>query len=137
MRTVVLDAWAVLALLRGERPAVEAMGHYLNQATAGRARLLLNVVNFGEVLYRLIQVEGAAAAHRHAERFRAGAVEIAPARESLVIAAAELKAAHAISYADAFAVATARLERGILATGDPEILALPASVVRTRRLARG
>jgi hypothetical protein len=50
--------------------------------------------------------------------------------------AAELKALHPISYADAFAVATARAERAVLVTGDPEILALPKSIVRTRRLVR-
>jgi predicted nucleic acid-binding protein len=50
--------------------------------------------------------------------------------------AAALKAAHPISYADAFAVATARAERGILVTGDIEILELPKSIVKTRRIER-
>jgi hypothetical protein len=61
---------------------------------------------------------------------------VVQARETLVMAAALLKAKHAMSYADAFAVATARAERGILVTGDPEILSLPRSVVRTRRIER-
>ncbi len=39
------------------------------------------------------------------------------------MAATELQAAYPISYADAFAVATARAERAPLVTGDPEILA--------------
>jgi predicted nucleic acid-binding protein len=136
MRAVVLDAWAVLALLRGERLAVEVVGHYVNQAANQATRLLVNIVNLGEVLYRLIQVEGTPLARRHVARFRAGPIEVVPARETLVMAAAELKAAHPLSYADAFAVATARLERRLLLTGDPEILALPKSVVRTRRIDR-
>jgi len=38
----------------------------------------------------------------------------------------ELKACHSISYADAFAVATAIREQAPLVTGDPEIQALAA-----------
>jgi predicted nucleic acid-binding protein len=136
MRAVALDAWAVLALLRGERLAVEVVGHYVNQAANQATRLLVNIVNLGEVLYRLIQAEGTPLARRHVARFRAGPIEVVPAREPLVMAAAELKATHPLSYADAFAVATARLERALLLTGDPEILALPKSVVRTRRIDR-
>lgn len=136
MRAVVLDSWAVIALLRGERPAVQVVGHYLNQAAGKSSRLVVNVINLGEVLYRLIQVEGEAQADRHLARFRAGPVQVAQVREPLVIEAARLKAKHRISYADAFAVATARAEHATLVTGDPEILALPAAVVRTRALAR-
>ena len=36
----------------------------------------------------------------------------------------------------AFAVATARMERAPVVTGDPEILSLPRDVVRIRRLQR-
>jgi ribonuclease VapC len=136
MRVVVLDSWAVLALLRGERPAVEIVGHYVNQAEGGRARLLISVINLGEVFYRLVQVEGVARARQHVARFRAGPIEVVQARESLVMDAALVKAEHPVSYADAFAVATARAERGLLVTGDPEILTLPRSVVQTRRIER-
>jgi len=44
--------------------------------------------------------------------------------------------AHPLSYADAFAVAAGREEKAPVITGDPEILALPATVVRVRRLDR-
>jgi hypothetical protein len=57
-------------------------------------------------------------------------------RESLVLEAARVKAVHPVSCADAFAVATARLEHAPIVTGDPEIVALPRSVVRVRRLTR-
>jgi predicted nucleic acid-binding protein len=136
MRAVVLDAWAVLALLRGERPALDVMTRYVNQAEAGRAKLGMNIVNLGEVLYRLIQLEGMVEAKKHVSRFRAGPVDILPAREDVVVEAAELKAEYAISYADAFAVATARRQKAMLLTGDPEILALPHAIVRTHALTR-
>ena len=40
-----------------------------------------------------------------------------------VLEAAAIKAQHAVSYADAFAVATAGAHSAVLVTGDPEILA--------------
>ena len=136
MRGIVLDAWAVLALLRGERPAGEVVRRYVRRTADGRFDVLLNVVNLGEVLYRLIHIEGRAKATDRFARFRRGPVTIVPARESLVLEAAALKAQHSLSYADAFAVATAHQAEMPIATGDPEILALPASVVRVRRLVR-
>ena len=41
-----------------------------------------------------------------------------------------------ISFTDAFAVATARVEDGAVITSDPEILALPRDVVRVVKLVR-
>jgi len=59
-----------------------------------------------------------------------------PVREPLVLEAGRVKPAHPVSYADAFAVATARLEHAPVVTGDPEIIALARSFVRVRRLMR-
>ncbi|MBI3184359.1 MAG: hypothetical protein HYZ28_19670 [Myxococcales bacterium] len=54
----------------------------------------------------------------------------------MALEAARQKARYAISYADAFVVATARQEKAVVLTGDPEILALPREVVRVIRLER-
>jgi hypothetical protein len=48
-------------------------------------------------------------------------VSVKEATQRRVRRAAELKASHAIAYADAFAVATAIEFRATLLTGDPEI----------------
>lgn len=42
--------------------------------------------------------------------------------EARVLQAAALKAAHRMSYAEAFAVATATAHHAVLLTGDPEII---------------
>jgi predicted nucleic acid-binding protein len=131
-----VDAWAALALLRGEGPAAVRMRRYLRQAQSGRRRLLMNVVNLGEVYYRLIQLAGQEKAEQRLRWLRGWPLDIVPAREPLVFEAARLKARHPLSYADAFAVATARLERAAVVTGDPEIVALPRDVVRVVRLPR-
>jgi len=132
----VVDSWALLALLRAEEPGATAIRRYLRRAQTGNLRLLLNVVNLGEVFYRLLQLSGEAPANERLVQIKALPIDIVPAREPLVLEAARVKAAHPLSYADAFAVATGRMEDAPVITGDPEILALPASVVRVRRLDR-
>jgi ribonuclease VapC len=47
-------------------------------------------------------------------------VELFPVDQSLVRAAAEIKSEHALSYADAFCVATAQRVDATVLTGDPE-----------------
>ena len=132
----VADSWAVLAFLRGEGAAALSMRRYLRRARRGRLRLLLNWINLGEVYYRIAQIRGFEGADDALELIRTLPLELYPVREKLVLEAAHLKAERALSYADAFAVATARLERTYVITGDPEILNLPRSVVAVRRLAR-
>lgn len=132
----VVDAWAILAFLRAEEPAATAMRRYLRRAQNGNLRLLLNLINLGEVFYRLLQLTGEAQAEERLGQVKALPIDIVPVRESLVLEAARIKSRHPLSYADAFAVATGRLENAPVLTGDPEILSLPATVVRIRRLDR-
>ncbi len=132
----VVDSWAILAFLRAEEPGATAMRRYLRRAQSGNLRLLLNVVNLGEVFYRLLQLTDEVQAEERLAEIKALPIDIVPARESLVLEAARVKAMHPLSYADAFAVATGRLEKAPVLTGDPEILTLPAKVVRVRKLDR-
>lgn len=135
-RSAVVDAWAALALLRGERPADLVMRRHIRRAFRGNLRLLMNLVNLGEVYYRMLRIAGEVRAAEGLRRLRRLPIELVPVRESLVMEAARLKASHPISYADAFAVATARLAGASVLTGDPEILALPRDIVRVIHLER-
>ena len=51
-------------------------------------------------------------------------IELLDATRNLVLDAAHVKANHALSYADAFVVAIARREGGVILTGDPEFKAV-------------
>jgi ribonuclease VapC len=132
----VVDSWAALAFLRREGSADATMRRYLRRASGGNVRLLMSLVNLGEVYYRLIQLGGADDADERLRLFRKLPIEMVPVREPLAMEAGRIKAQYRISFADAFAVATARVEGGTVLTGDPEILALPRDVVRVVRLAR-
>ncbi len=96
----------------------------------------MNLVNLGEVYYRMIEKVGAPKAEERLGAFRELPIEMVQIREPLVMEAARLKAQYRLSYADAFAVATAQQENASVLTGDPEIFALPRQVVRVIRLDR-
>ena len=77
----VVDSWAILAFLRAEEPGAAAMRRYLRRAQSGNLRLLLNVVNLGEVFYRLLQLTDEAQAEERLAQVKALPIDIVPARE--------------------------------------------------------
>lgn len=83
----------------------------------------------GEVFYRIGRVKGEEEASRVLETLRQAKLAIVPASDDRVLAAARFKMRHAISYADAFAAATADSIGGTLVTGDPELIALAGQIV--------
>jgi predicted nucleic acid-binding protein len=117
-----LDAFAWLAWLQDE-PGAAAVQNWLDEAEGGRAECVTSIINLGEAYYRLVRVER----REQAESFWRMAVRgtlpvsVKDATRRRVRRAAELKAKHAIAYADAFAVATALEFSATLLTGDPEI----------------
>ena len=119
---VCLDAFAWLAWLQDE-PGAAAVQRWLDQAEGQRAECITSIINLGEAYYRLVRVERREAAEllwRMALRGRLP-VSVKDATRRRVRRAVELKANHAIAYADAFAVATALEFEATLLTGDPEI----------------
>ncbi len=122
MSTVVLDAWAIVSWFNNE-PAADRVA-----AEVGRAgRAIASWVNLGEVAYVRGRAIGVAEAQADVRRF-ATTISAELPDEQLVLAAARVKAAGGISYADAFAAATAQRHRAPLLTGDPELLALRAQI---------
>jgi predicted nucleic acid-binding protein len=118
---VVLDAWAVLAVLNDE-PAAARIEQVINDDEA-----MICWMNLGEVLYRAIPRRGEKRA-MDAVRTVSRRLHVEEIDGSLVLAAARVKASHRLSYADAFCVATAQRHGAPLYTGDPEIVALPGIV---------
>lgn len=84
---------------------------------------MISWINLGEVFYIEARVAGEAAAAAAVERVK-DSVRTEDVDGDLVLEAARVKARHALSYADAFAVALAERLRLPLITGDPEILAV-------------
>jgi predicted nucleic acid-binding protein len=121
MATKILDSWALIAFFEDE-PAAEEVEKLLVKAEAGTHKLLLSVVNWGEIYYSTMRKVSPKAAEQKARDIAGLAIEIVPVETDLhlVRQAAIYKATKKLSYADAFAAALAKIRNAELVTGDPE-----------------
>lgn len=116
----VLDAFALLSYLKGERRAAPVVA-FLKLAERGRARALMNEINAGEVFYILARERSFAEAKMFTDEILPQLpIELVSNSFEEVVAAARIKATYAISYADAFAAATGMREQAPVITGDPD-----------------
>jgi ribonuclease VapC len=114
-----LDSFAVLAWVQDE-PGAERVEALLIQAQRQKVPLLLNVINLGEVYYRLARHHGHPFAQEVIRQLEILPLQLFPCDASLTLEAARIKADFPMAYADAFAVATALREGAAVVTGDPE-----------------
>lgn len=131
----VLDAWSLLALLQGEKPAATRIRELLQAAQERRAQLFVSIINLGEVFYRVGRLKGRQEAEETLSMIQRLPLRILSASDETVMAAARLKMDYTMSYADAFAVVAGQQWEAIVVTGDPELQALPG-IVRIERLHR-
>ena len=121
MAVKVLDSWALMAFLQDE-PAAGEVEKLLLKAAEDKHKLLLCVVNWGEIYYSIARAEGEAVARQKAADLATLAIELVPVSDDLELVreAAKLKASKKMAYADCFAAALAKLRNVEVVTGDPE-----------------
>lgn len=112
---IVLDSWALLAYLNDEPAAARIEAEWRAEGAA------ISSVNLGEVLYIRMRATDDRAARAEVEEIK-GLMTVIDPNWPMVAAAAEVKAAGGLSYADAFCISAARQLEAPLWTGDPEIL---------------
>ena len=117
----VVDSWALLAWLRDEYPAADSVRRTLQEAEDGNVQLSMSWNNAGEVYYMLARKHDAKTAEEFLIRLPSLPIRLVLPEEEDIIAAAKLKSAYRISYADAFAAALGMKENAAVITGDPEI----------------
>ncbi|MCU1261619.1 MAG: hypothetical protein JWO80_4504, partial [Bryobacterales bacterium] len=117
------DSWAIMAWLKNQEPEAGLVRRMLEGAERGERRLTMNIINLGEVFYLSAKAKDLAYGERVLDALRARVTTMSAADE-LVMIAARLKARYAISYAEAFAAATAMRMEAPLVTGDSELRAL-------------
>ena len=120
MATKVLDSWALIAFFEDE-PAAETVEKILEQAAADRHKLLISVVNWGEVYYNVMRKVSQEAAEQKIKEIAAMPVEIVGVDADLTKQAAIYKATKKMSYADCFGAALAKIKNAEFVTGDPGI----------------
>lgn len=120
----VLDAYAVLALLKGEVAAP-----MVRQLLAQESDAALTPLGLAEVLDHLVRIEGATDEDAALDLAQLGLVDPAPLDAALAMRAGLLRARHyrkrrAVSLADCVAAETARSTGVPVASADPHLLDL-------------
>jgi predicted nucleic acid-binding protein len=115
----ILDSFALLAYLGGET-GEERSREILHDASIGEKRVLVSLINLGEIVYITERERGLAKAQEVLAMIEQLPIEILPVVRQTVLAAAHIKAQYPIAYADAFAIVAAQEHEGTLITGDPE-----------------
>jgi predicted nucleic acid-binding protein len=119
----VLDSFAVLAYL-GNEIGGERVQMILEDASRGKAQVMLSIINLGEVLYITEREVGLVSAQAALAAIEQLPIEILQATKEVVLAAAHVKANYPVAYADAFAIVAAQEASGAIITGDPEFQAI-------------
>ena len=123
----VLDSFALLAHLGDEAGAARVRA-VLKAASLGRAQVFVSAINLGELVYITERERGLVQAQMALNAVEQLPIQILEATRERVLAAAHIKANHALSYADAFVVAAAQEMGATILTGDPEFRTVEALV---------
>ena len=116
---LVLDSFALVRLFHRES-GWEVVQSALYEQEKAHSRCILNWINWGEFFYIVKRRVGAAKATEALRLLEQLPIDLFPVDQALVKAAAEIKSEHAVSYADAFCIATAQQLNATVLTNDPE-----------------
>ena len=116
---LVLDSLALVSLFHRE-PGWQVVQKALYDQDKSRTRAVLNWINWGEFYYIVRRRVGAAKTTDTLRLLEQLPIDLFPVDQPLVRAAAEIKSEHALSYADAFCIATAQRLDATVLTNDPQ-----------------
>lgn len=117
MRRYVLDANALLIFLT-DRPGARRVESLFREASRNQEALLMSAMNWGEVFYSTWKNTGEMEARRLSKDASLLPLLILPVDRGRASQAAELKARHALGYADSFAAALAIEQSAVLVSAD-------------------
>lgn len=121
--SIVLDTSALLTLTDNE-PGADQVQAFITDAIAGHVRLYGSFVSLTEVHYITLQEEGEQIALQRLADLNALPIQWLHSDAALCGAAAKLKAANKMSFADSFVAATAQRFDATLIHKDPEFTKL-------------
>jgi predicted nucleic acid-binding protein len=131
VKTRVLDSHALLAYFERET-GWDRVADYLQDAADGNCRLVMSVVNWGEVYYITLREYGRVHVERVMHAMDNMPVEILDAGREVTLEAARFKARGGLSYADSYVCGLAKVIKGAeIITGDPEFRGVEG-IVRVR-----
>jgi ribonuclease VapC len=116
----VIDSWAMVAWIQDE-PGGRALEAFLLKADTGKLPLLMSWYNVAETFYTVAKRRKPAIAEEFLTRLPSLPVRLVVPDEEGIVAAARVKASHAVALGDAFAIALAQSAGASVITGDQEI----------------
>jgi len=119
VKRYVLDSYALLAYCEGGEGAA-TVAELFKKALDNTAEIFLCILNWGEMYYIALKEGGENKAELYSSTIAKYPITIVHADRELTLQAARYKASYTISYADAFAVALAKLKKAELVTVDKE-----------------
>lgn len=122
-----LDSHAVLVYLKLEK-GYKKVKAALSAAEKAQMPLLMCEINIGEVCYIALRAKLISNLEDFLSLFLSLPIQPVQVNFDLVLEAAMIKAHYPLSYADAFAVATAIKHNASIITGDPEFRAVTKRV---------
>jgi predicted nucleic acid-binding protein len=128
--TVLLDTSAIIAFIEDE-PGAEQVHNALIDADAGTLHVYCCFVSLTEVEYITRQERGEIIADQRIRDLRNLPIQWIHSDDALCSAAAKLKAARRVSFADSFVAAAAMLLDATLIHKDPEFLPLAPHLKQT------
>ena len=126
MKRFLLDTSALLTL-RDDEPGADRVAEVLSLAAKGKAKCYGCFITLMEVLYRVWRDEGQAAGQLAYQQCQALPIEWLSNTESILLKAAEFKATHPLSIADAWIAACASEHSATLLHKDPEFKPVPVT----------
>jgi PIN domain nuclease of toxin-antitoxin system len=127
MATKVLDSYALMAFFEDE-PGADLVRGLILKAEDGSVKLLMSVVNLGEVWYSIARSNSPETADQYIHEIEGMAIEIVNADWALTRQASVYKANGNIAYGDSFAAALAKIHKAELITGDKEFEILEGEI---------
>lgn len=127
MKKYVMDSFAMIAFFE-DQPGADRVTEILNELVHRKAKAFMTVVNWGEIYYNTMRVEGIEQAEGVIKQFNRYPIELIDADRSLTYEAVKLKGKYKIAFADCFAAALSLKLKAPIVTGDPEFKKLEEKV---------
>jgi len=119
MKTYVFDASALFAFLQN-RPGASKVDELLKEARRDRAKVLMSVINYGEVYGLILRECGSEQALTVIHAVRPLPIQLLDVTPQRALRAADVKAKYKIYYVDSFAAALAIEQKATLVTSDSD-----------------
>ncbi len=123
MKKIVLDSYALINFFRKE-PGYTFVKDLLVKIARDEIESYISAINLGELYYMLCRKANAKTAEAAMHTIKQLPIHIVDASLHMCMQAAEIKAKHSLSYADAFAAILTIEKKAVLITGDKEFDAL-------------